>query len=385
MALTGTKTRDIKHEESAEHVSPRTDAEADARYESIASFSDYINSFLPQALEERIHSRLYGSSEEYMSNGTMRETIKKLEAMVADYPERGKAKLLRSKLMWLVGKMYGATDDELLLPAIAIELSQNAVLVADDIEDGALLRRGEKALQRKYGTNNAINVSLYLNKEVWIALSEYSKKYGEENGRLVREVFDRYADQTLYGQTMELEFSDLETLTFDTCGMLLACKTAGYSAAAPAVAGAIIGGKRQGALDALETIGILVGMSFQLRDDISDIEEDVYKGTPTLLIYKAYQDASPKEKERLRSIYSEVNERRKDGYLDARLSEPDFNYVMGLMKKYDGAGYAEQWREKYFDGAKELYFGSRDIIPDNKYSELIIGLLYEYASGKPLP
>ncbi len=355
-------------------------------YDSIESFNTYMNEMLPRAIMGRLHSRIHAIDDEYADSEAMKGTVDKLEKMITDYPNREKAGLRRSKLMWLVGKMYGVSEEEMLLPAVAIELSQDAILIADDIEDGALLRRGDKALQRKYGVSNAINVSHYLNKEVWLALEEYTETYGKSKGRSVRKILDRYADKTLEGQTMELEFSDLETLTFDMCERLLKYKTAGYSTAAPALIGATMGTNGLDILGVLEDIGIQIGMSFQIRDDIEDIEEDVYKGTPTLLIYKAYTDATLDEKEKLRAIYESVNDRRKEGYTDARLREQDFNYVLDMMKKYGSLEYARQQKDGHFDRAKELLLknignGIGKAIPDNKFTSMIAALYYDYANG----
>ena len=70
-----------------------------------------------------------------------------LYAPMREYPSRpGKA--LRPALCLSAGRAFGASSDELLGIAVAIELLHNAFLVHDDIADGSEMRRGRPTLGR---------------------------------------------------------------------------------------------------------------------------------------------------------------------------------------------------------------------------------------------
>ncbi len=405
----------------------RTESATDGIYSSVDAFNSYIEAMLPQAIENRIHSRLINSTKLYSDRGGVKEAVEKIENEVLDYPRRGKAKLLRSKIMWLVGKMYGAKEEDLLLPAIAIELSQNSILIMDDIEDDESVRRGDAPLHVKYGLGHAINASNYLNKEVWATINDYAGTAGNKVANRLYDILQNYADSTYVGQKMELEFWDLNKLDEDMCEMIIRNKTAGYSAAAPVEIGAAIAKVNDKVAGKLSRIGMAIGTAFQIRDDIADIEEDVSRGTPTFLIYHTYSKASAEEKMRLRKIYAEVNKSRIDmdkermhlsdhekeyiadmlrrhnsmaphpknsdkNYIEnltdklaakAHISEDNKKYVMGLMKKYKSEEYAVKKKGEYMQEAVDLYMEcmSDGTIPDDNYSSLIIEIFGSYVYG----
>ena len=64
---------------------------------------------------------------------------------VADYPNRG-GKYIRSILICLVAEALGGSFEKSLPTASAMEISQNWILIHDDIEDSSSMRRGKKAL-----------------------------------------------------------------------------------------------------------------------------------------------------------------------------------------------------------------------------------------------
>jgi geranylgeranyl diphosphate synthase type II len=85
-----------------------------------------------------------------------REPRRYLYDLVADYPQRG-GKMMRPSLCIATARAFGASLDEALRSAIAIELMHNALLVHDDIEDESEERRGRPTLHRLHGIALAIN------------------------------------------------------------------------------------------------------------------------------------------------------------------------------------------------------------------------------------
>jgi geranylgeranyl pyrophosphate synthase len=79
-----------------------------------------------------------------------------LYAPMREYPSRpGKA--LRPALCLSAGRVFGASNDDLLGLAVAIELLHNAFLVHDDIVDGSEMRRGRPTLSVTHGMAAALN------------------------------------------------------------------------------------------------------------------------------------------------------------------------------------------------------------------------------------
>ena len=77
-------------------------------------------------------------------------------AQIQDYPARG-GKYVRSILICLTCEALGGNIEDALPTAASMELSQNWILIHDDIEDESSMRRGDKALHLKIGIDHAIN------------------------------------------------------------------------------------------------------------------------------------------------------------------------------------------------------------------------------------
>src|ERR1700752_4823472 len=89
----------------------------------------------------------------YLPSG---EPQRYLYDLLADYPQRG-GKMMRPSLCIATARAFGASLEEALGSAIAIELMHNALLVHDDIEDESEKRRGRPTLHRLHGIPLAIN------------------------------------------------------------------------------------------------------------------------------------------------------------------------------------------------------------------------------------
>lgn len=79
-----------------------------------------------------------------------------LYALLADYPQRS-GKMLRSSLCIAMARATGASVEDAMASAVAIEFMHNASLVHDDIEDDSIERRGEPTLHALHGVPLALN------------------------------------------------------------------------------------------------------------------------------------------------------------------------------------------------------------------------------------
>jgi len=88
------------------------------------------------------------------------ESLRVLIAPVKDMLSRG-GKRWRPLLMTLVCESLGGGDAALPLAPL-VELSHNATLIHDDIEDDSEERRGKPAIHKIYGVDTAINSGSFL-------------------------------------------------------------------------------------------------------------------------------------------------------------------------------------------------------------------------------
>src|SRR5215475_678702 len=86
-----------------------------------------------------------------------RDPQRHLYNLVADYPRRG-GRMLRPSLCIATARAFGASLEDAVRSAVALELLHNAFLVHDDIEDDSDERRGRPTLHALHGASVAINV-----------------------------------------------------------------------------------------------------------------------------------------------------------------------------------------------------------------------------------
>lgn len=157
--------------------------------------------------------------------------------------------------------------------AVAIELAHNASLVHDDIIDEDEKRRGQPAFHIKEGLDNAILVG---HKMLVIGFN-IMLSHGKKNAQLFMNTWD----QTLNGQLSEVNFNskDLDDTRiaadskfFQLYSNIINLKTAWLFASA-CKAAAFEAEISDDVADILFQYGREVGFSYQLADDLADLEK----------------------------------------------------------------------------------------------------------------
>lgn len=253
--------------------------------------------------------------------------IKEHYQLLADYCLR-RAKRLRPVLTLLAYQAAGGKNIKSILePALAFELFHNYTLIHDDIYDEDEKRRGEwanhilfqKRFQKMYGSagsaklysseserfgvvagmiNGKILHILSLRAILFSKISERMKLAGTE---LLKEV--SLIDNL--GQAIDLDFEKEKRVSPEDYRTMVLCKT-GQLFSSAAQWGAVLAGASQSQRQALRRYAEYLSITFQIRDDLLDINldgkkgrdigSDIKKGKKTLLVIDALQKAGPKEK-----------------------------------------------------------------------------------------
>jgi len=233
---------------------------------------------------------------------TVRDEEALYARMLREYPERG-GKLLRGQLLLTTAGFFGATLEQALPAAAALELFQNWVLIHDDIEDASEDRRGKPTLHRIYGMPLALNAGDALHALMWRVLVEAGY------GRAVLEEFATLVERTAYGQHLDLLWIqdgrfDLSPEDYLT---MVRSKTAYYTAVAPLRLGALVAGKSPH--PAFASAGEKLGVAFQIIDDVLNLEGDparygkeiagdLWEGKRTLIVLDFLEKAPEVDRER---------------------------------------------------------------------------------------
>jgi geranylgeranyl pyrophosphate synthase len=185
-----------------------------------------------------------------------------------DLLNRG-GKRWRPLFMLLCAEMYG--DWHLALPLTSmVEIAHNGSLIVDDIEDGAVQRRGEEAEHIKFGVDLALNAGnlMYFLPARVIDTASYT-----DAQRLILHRF--YAEDLVrvhFGQGLDILWHrDHENVpSVEQYREMCRLKTGGLSRLAARAAVIAVGGEEQTA-DRLGRIAEEFGACFQIIDDVKNL------------------------------------------------------------------------------------------------------------------
>ncbi len=248
--------------------------------------------------------------------------------LVLDYPLR-EAKALRPALCLATSRALGGMLEATLPSAAVLELYHNAFLVHDDVEDGSEQRRGGQTLHGEHGTPIAINVGDAMLALTLRPLLDNTALVGLGRSLRVFEAISEMATTSAEGQALELHWikRGLPSLDDELYLQMVEKKTAHYSFVTPLQTGAIIAGATDEQLKRLHAFGRSLGVAFQIRDDVLNLEQgsgkygkelcgDLWEGKYTLILLHALRSASASDRERAETILAKERPRTSEGAND---------------------------------------------------------------------
>lgn len=300
-----------------------------------------------------------------------------------DYSDR-QGSYRRPGLIMLTGQMFGAKIDDLIIPAAAMQLSEDWILVHDDVEDHSELRRGKTSLNKLYGLEIAVNAGDAGHIIMWKMLKDYL--ISNKNGVLIFNKFLDILEKTVEGQFLDINFiynkKNFENINEDLYFKIINSKTCYYTVYGPMQLGAISAGSNEETLKIIEEIGTPAGIAFQITDDVLDLTADeklfgkqkygdLYEGKITLIILNAYKNATNEEKNKINSIYSKLREQK---------TKQDIEFLLEMINKYNSIEYAKKIGEHYAEIAKQTIDKNLSKLPNNEYSLILLSAIHELYS-----
>lgn len=230
-----------------------------------------------EILQEKVQNIEQGL-QAYMPEETgYQKTV--LEAM--NYSLLAGGKRLRPLFMWETYRMFGGDDESVIRPFMAaLEMIHTYSLVHDDLPamDNDDYRRGKLTTHKKYGEDMGILTGdALLNAAYETAFLAFDSGTDEERIGKALQILGRKSGiyGMVGGQVVDVEnngqFVDEETLLF-----VYKNKTSALIEAALMV-GAVLAGVREEQAEKMEEVGTLIGIAFQIQDDILDVigEEEI--------------------------------------------------------------------------------------------------------------
>lgn len=192
---------------------------------------------------------------------------------VLSYIKKRNGKMMRPILVLLMAKLFAAPNASTLHAALSLELLHTASLVHDDVVDESNQRRGQSSVNAMYDNKVSVLVGDYL--------LATSLKHAAVTGQIeLVDLVSRLGQELSEGEIIQLaninnlDFS--EEIYFD----VIRKKTAAlFTASAESGAVSVKASEENIKLAAL--FGEMIGIAFQIKDDIFDYFENEELGKPT--------------------------------------------------------------------------------------------------------
>ena len=258
-----------------------------------------------------------------------------LYRMMRDYPARG-GKMIRSKLLVASALAHGGRFETALPLAAGLELFQNWVLIHDDIEDDSDERRGQPALHRLHPMPLALNAGDALHVYMWQVVHQSGVPGAFEE-------FLEMIHRTAEGQHMDLGWVEAKRWDIVEADYLelVRRKTAHYTVVSPLRLGALAAG--QGPDARLASAGLDLGIAFQIRDDVlnldgdfavygKEIGGDLLEGKRTLMLVHALEHADASTRAEIVRVLEQPR---------AAKSASEVNFILGAMRSLGSIAHAQ--------------------------------------------
>lgn len=256
-----------------------------------------------------------------------------------------KGKMMRPILTILTAKLLGEVNDNTIYTAATFEFFHTASLLHDDIVDESDERRGQPSINNSYGNKVAVLVGDYILANALINASKTG------NTHLV-EVVSKAAQELSSGEILQLSNVQNESFSTDVYFDIIYGKTAALFSACTE-GGAMSVNASKDNVDNLREIGRLIGMCFQIRDDIFDYYSDASIGKPTGNDMKEGKITLP-------VIYA-LNKTNDEAFKKIALrvksgevTQDEIDALVNFTKENGGIDYAVKVMNDFADKAKDI-------------------------------
>ncbi len=300
-----------------------------------------IEKVLPKKAGKKWLEQIVGKTRFQLDSKAINNSVSK---PIWDFLKRG-GKRWRPALMLLsIGAVGGKPSKFREFTAIP-ELIHTGTIIVDDVEDNSTMRRGKPCLHCLYGTDLAINDGNLL---YFLPLSLVYKNSKIPN-KTKASIYDFYAEELMklsLGQALDIYWHQGHAKKVTESQYMQMCEfKTGTLARFSAKLGALLGGGRERQITALGNFAAMIGVGFQIQDDIlniapskgwgKEIGDDISEGKRTLLVLHTLKKAGPRDRKRLLKILDMQTKNRK------LVKE-----AIALIKKYGSIDYAKKKAKK---------------------------------------
>ena len=283
-----------------------------------------------------------------MLNKRISDTLASPNALMNQVIEgylKSKGKQIRPIIVILSAKLLGEVNENVISAATAVELLHNATLIHDDVVDDTKLRRGQPTINNIWDNHIAVLVGdFFLSSALLQAIETNDIKIIKSITNLGKLLSIGEIDQIYNARFHNLnEDAYFETIYRKTASLFVSCVEVGAFAV----------GASDDDTQCLARVGRLLGLCFQIKDDIFDYFNDEKIGKPTgndlregkitlPLLHVLLNDTLPQHDEMLALSKKEI------------LDTDEINTLIEYAKRHGGIEYAYNTMQRLRDEAVEI-------------------------------
>lgn len=269
-----------------------------------------------------------------------------LLGQVLEHISQQTGKMMRPILALLMAKCQGEVTEKTLHAAASLELLHTASLVHDDVVDNSQKRRGQPSVNAVFDNRVSVLVGDYL---LSTALLHGSLTKDVHIIHLISQLGQCLAE----GEILQLSNVSNETISEETYFQIIRKKTAVLFETCAQV-GALSAGASEEKVEWARSIGEIIGVTFQIKDDIFDYSDnaatigkpvgnDMHEGKLTLPVIHALLSTDSQE---MMALAHKVKRQEATDEEIARLID--------FTKREGGIAYAEEYMQLLVERAHTL-------------------------------
>jgi octaprenyl-diphosphate synthase len=297
----------------------------------------------------------------------MKSTVPLLDK-ITYYLIKRRGKQLRPMLVFFSAGIHGKINDSTYRAAALIELLHNATLVHDDVVDDTYKRRGAFSINALWKNKIAVLVGDYLlSRGLLLAVNDNEFQLLQLVSTAVKKMSE--------GELLQIEKTRKLNITESEYFEIIANKTASLVAACCASGTASTGSKEE-IVKRMWDMGEMLGIAFQIKDDLLDYEIGYDIGKPTgtdikekklslPLIFALDQSSYLERKKVMSSLKNKSGDKA-----TAKL-------ILDFVKEKKGLEYARSKMYEYREKSKIIFEG----LPDSSY-KTAFGQLIEFVTER---
>lgn len=262
-----------------------------------------------------------------------------------DLLKRGEGKRIRPLLLMLVGGSFAPITDQLINGSVFIEMFHLSTLIHDDVVDESYLRRGVPSMNAIFGNRKAVLIGDY------VLASSMIQAMLTNNREVVTQLV-ALGGLLSEGELFQMDIAELGNFSEENYYKIVRRKTSSLIRASMQIGASLSGVEDDDIKKNIGEAGELLGVAFQIRDDIFDFVptknlgkpagQDVMEHKVTLpLIYALSENDN--EAEKVKKLL-----RHRD------LKSKEINYIIDYTIRKGGIEYAQKIMTEKIDAAKEI-------------------------------